>query len=98
MYIYIYPRDPSTFSEDDWRHSYVGLEGPSTFSEGTWIPRDTIFRPSHNSSKFGRGVSAKSLDSDLGLAIRTKPPKLTTLAHVGEPSYGSHEDRRQRGG
>ena len=25
------PRDPSTFSEGDWRHCYVGLEG------GTWI-------------------------------------------------------------
>ena len=25
----LYPRDPSTFSEGDWRHS-----------EGTWIPRD----------------------------------------------------------
>ena len=25
------PRDPSTFSKDDWRYSYVGLEGPSTF-------------------------------------------------------------------
>ena len=25
------PRDPSTFSEGDWGHSYVGLEGPSTF-------------------------------------------------------------------
>ena len=24
-------RDPSTFSEGDWRHCYVGLEGPSTF-------------------------------------------------------------------
>ena len=23
--------DPSTFSEGDWRHSYVGFEGPSTF-------------------------------------------------------------------
>ena len=25
------PRDPSTFSEGDWRHSYVGFEGLSTF-------------------------------------------------------------------
>ena len=25
-----FPRDPSTFSEGDWRHRYVGLEGPST--------------------------------------------------------------------
>ena len=25
------PRDPSTFSEGDWGHSYVGFEGPSTF-------------------------------------------------------------------
>ena len=24
-------RDPSTFSEGDWRHCYVGLEGPGTF-------------------------------------------------------------------
>ena len=37
LYIYI-PRAPSTFSEGDWRHSYVGFEGPSTFREGTWIP------------------------------------------------------------
>ena len=28
---FIPARDPSTFSEDDWRHCYVGLEGPSTF-------------------------------------------------------------------
>ena len=28
-------RDPSTLSEGDWRHCYVGLEGPSTFGEGT---------------------------------------------------------------
>ena len=32
MCIYIYiPRDPSTFSDGDRRHSYVGMEGPSTF-------------------------------------------------------------------
>ena len=28
---YSIARDPSTFSEGDWRHSYVGFEGPSTF-------------------------------------------------------------------
>ena len=27
------PRDPSTFSEGDWRHSYVGFEGPVVPSE-----------------------------------------------------------------
>ena len=27
------PRDPSTFSEGDWRHCYVGLEGPVVPSE-----------------------------------------------------------------
>ena len=25
------PRDPNTFSEGDWRHCYVGVEGPITF-------------------------------------------------------------------
>ena len=24
----VFPKDPSTFSEGDWRHCYVGLEGP----------------------------------------------------------------------
>ena len=35
-------RDPSTFSEGDWRHCYVGLEGPVVPSEVRydWIPRD----------------------------------------------------------
>ena len=27
------PSDPSTFSEGDWRHCYVGLEGPVVPSE-----------------------------------------------------------------
>ena len=26
-----FPRDPNTFSEGDWRHCYVGVEGPITF-------------------------------------------------------------------
>ena len=30
---HLYPRDPSTFSEGDWRHCYVGLEGPVVPSE-----------------------------------------------------------------
>ena len=28
---HIDPRDPSTFSEGDWRHSHVVLEGPSNY-------------------------------------------------------------------
>ena len=32
MFIH-FPRDPSTFSEGDWRHSYVGFEGPVVPSE-----------------------------------------------------------------
>ena len=34
-------RDPSTFSEGDWRHCHVGLEGPVIPSE-TWIPIDVF--------------------------------------------------------
>ena len=29
--IITFPRDPNTFSEGDWRHCYVGVEGPITF-------------------------------------------------------------------
>ena len=36
------PRDPSAFSEGDWRHCYVGLEVPVVPSEVRydWIPRE----------------------------------------------------------
>ena len=33
IHVLCIPRDPSTFSEGDWRHSYVGFEGPVVPSE-----------------------------------------------------------------